>query len=154
MDRRAYNAGMTAKELYDHDFVEWTRCNAALLRAGRVEEIDLEHLAEEIEDRGAGQERDLRSRLRVLLTHLLKLQVEPGSRATQVWKTTARVQRDEIRQLLERAPSLKRRIAKDVTGVYRLAVSGAAAGTELPEAQFPETCPFSVDQVLDDEYFA
>jgi hypothetical protein len=142
---------MTAKDLYDRDFVEWTRCNAALLRAGRLEAIDAEHLAEEIEDMGAGQERELRSRLRVVLTHLLKLRAEPGSRARQGWKATVRVQRDEIRQLLRRAPSLRARLEGDVAEVFALAVSSAAAGTRLPETEFPGSCPFSLDQILDDE---
>ncbi len=54
---------MIAKELYDRDFLEWTRCNAALLRARRFEEADIEHLAEEIEDMGKSQQRELESRL-------------------------------------------------------------------------------------------
>ncbi len=144
---------MTAKELYDHDFVEWTRSNAALLRAGRFDEIDFEHIAEEIEDMGASHERELGSRLRVLLAHLLKLRMEPGSRATQVWMATVKVQRYEIRQLLRRAPSLQRGVEEEVAAVFGLAVSSAAAGTELPETKFPETCPFSIDQILDDQFF-
>jgi hypothetical protein len=143
---------MTAKDLYERDFVEWTRSTAALLRAGRLGAVDAEHLAEEIEDMGASQERELRSRLRGLLTHLLKLRVEPGSRARQGWTATIKVQRDEIRQLLRRAPSLKREVEEDVAEVYGLAVSRAAAGTRLPETEFPETCPFSVEQILDDAF--
>jgi hypothetical protein len=63
---------MTAKELYDRDFYEWTRCNAALLRAGRFEEADVERIAEEIEDMGRSERRGIEGRLEVLLTHLLK----------------------------------------------------------------------------------
>ena len=143
---------MTAKELYDRDFVEWTRCNAALLRAGRLNEIDAEHIAEEIEDLGAGQERELGSRLRVILTHLLKLRAEPGSRAGQGWKATIKIQRFEVLRLLERAPSLQGRIEEEVSRVYGLAVSRAAAGTRLPETAFPPACPFIADQILDNEY--
>jgi hypothetical protein len=63
---------MNVKDLYDKDFFEWTRCNAALLRARRFEEADIEHLAEEVEDMGKRDRRELTSRLEVLLTHLLK----------------------------------------------------------------------------------
>lgn len=48
---------MTAKELYERDFFEWTRCNAALLRAGRFEQADVTHIAEEIEDMGKREDR-------------------------------------------------------------------------------------------------
>jgi len=143
---------MMARDLYDQDFLEWTRCTAALLRAGRLAELDAEHLAEEVEDLGISQERELGSRLRVLLTHLLKLRVEPRSRAAQGWKATVKVQRLEIRRLLRWAPSLQNRIGEDITDVYEAAIARAAAGTRLPETRFPETCPFSIEQILDDGF--
>src|SRR5262249_23337095 len=144
---------MLAKELYDRDFFEWTRCNAALLRARRFEEADIEHLAEEIEDIGKSQQRELESRLLVLLTHLLKYQARPGSGASGSWKATIKVQRFKLRRLLEQMPSLRRRLPEDVAAVYELAVSKAAAGTRLAESSFPRTCPFSLEQILDEEFF-
>ena len=68
---------MRTADLYDRDFAEWTRHNAELLRAGRASEADLEHIAEEIEDMGNRDRRELRSRLRVLLAHLLKWKFQP-----------------------------------------------------------------------------
>ena len=53
---------MSAAELYDLDFYEWTVRNAELLRSGRVSEADLEHIAEEIEDMGKRERRELLSR--------------------------------------------------------------------------------------------
>ncbi len=55
---------MMAKDLYDRDFFEWTRCNAALLRSGRLQEADIAHIAEEIEDMGKSQRRELTNRYR------------------------------------------------------------------------------------------
>jgi hypothetical protein len=140
---------MTAKELYDVDFVEWTARNAELLRAGRLDEVDLEHVAEEIEDLGKYQRRELASRLRTLIAHLLKLRLDPGSRAAQGWKATVHVQRDEIRRLLKQAPSLHRCVEGEIAEVYPGAVSKAAAGTRRPNSAFPDHCPFTAEQVLD-----
>jgi hypothetical protein len=143
---------MTAKDLYDQDFIEWTQCNVALLRAGRFDQADILHIAEEIEDLGKNQQRELGSRLRVLITHLLKLRAEPGSRAVAGWRATVDVQRGEIRRLIKQAPSLKRRVAEEAEDVYQEAVSKAAAGTKLPRSSFPAECPFSPDQLLDPDY--
>jgi uncharacterized protein DUF29 len=144
---------MTAKELYDQDIFLWTVRNAELLRAGRLEEADLEHIAEEIEDMGSSQERTLSSRLHVLVTHLLKMQAERQSRARNGWMATVDTQRYHIRRLLKRAPSLKNQVAEEITEGYRVAVGEAAAGTELPKSSFPKTCPFTVEQILDEEFF-
>jgi hypothetical protein len=147
-----YNARMTAKDLYDQDFVEWTQCNAALLRAGRFDQVDILHIAEEIEDLGKNQQRELGSRLRVLITHLLKLRAERDSRAVAGWQATVEVQREEIRRLLKQAPSLRRRVGEEAEEVYTSAVAKAAAGTKLPRSSFPAECPFSPDQLLDPDY--
>ena len=143
---------MTAKELYEQDLFLWTVRNAELIRAGRLEETDLEHIAEEIEDMGSSQERALGNRLLVLVAHLLKMQVEPQSRASRGWKVTIATKRFKIRRLLKRAPSLKNQVAGEVAEVYHLAVGKAAAGTRLPETSFSETCPFTVEQILDDTF--
>ena len=69
-----------ATALYDADFAEWTRETAVLIRSGRFEEADLEHMAEEIEDMGKSQRFQVFSGCRVLLMHLLKWQYQPGRR--------------------------------------------------------------------------
>ncbi|MBI3698676.1 MAG: DUF29 family protein, partial [Acidobacteria bacterium] len=66
-----------AKDLYDLDFFEWTARNAELLREGRFTEADMEHIAEELEDMGKRDRRELESRLELLLEHLLKWQMQP-----------------------------------------------------------------------------
>ncbi len=57
---------------YDIDIVAWAQEQARLLRAGRFEALDIEHIAEEIEDVGKSEQRELASRLAVLLANLLK----------------------------------------------------------------------------------
>src|SRR5947208_12657968 len=97
---------MRTADLYDKDFAEWTRHNAELLRSGRVTEADLEHIAEEIEDMGKRERRELLSRLTVLIVHMLKWNVQPDRRSRS-WEGTIRVQRKDLAKLLSQNPSLK-----------------------------------------------
>jgi hypothetical protein len=93
-------AAMNAAEtLYEHDFHAWTEEQARLLRAGLTAEADLAHIAEEIESLGASERRELESRLKVLLQHLLKWQYRPKARSTG-WAGTIAEQRDQLDTLL------------------------------------------------------
>src|SRR5262245_42581512 len=94
--------------LYDQDFYTWTQEQAALLREGAVQELDLMHLAEEIESLGKSDRRALGSHLRNLVLHLLKWQYQPRGRETgQSWRSSIRNARAEITTLLEDSPSLQ-----------------------------------------------
>jgi hypothetical protein len=72
---------------YDDDFVEWTQQTAELLRAGRFSEVDLEHLAEEVEDLGKSERSAVRSRLTQMLLHLMKQRIQP-ERAGAGWRAS------------------------------------------------------------------
>ena len=141
-----------AKDLYDQDFFLWTVQNADLLRQRRFQDIDAEHLAEEIEDMGKSQRRALESRLEVLLVHLLKWQFQPEWRSAS-WRATLRVQRSKIAKLLRQAPSLRGALEEDRSDAYENAVAVTAAETGLAEAAFPEGCRFTLDQILDPAFF-
>jgi len=136
-----------AAKLYDQDFVAWASETARLLRLGRLEELDIENLAQEIHGMGDSSRHELRSRLRVLTMHLLKWGWQPGKRSGS-WKATIVVQRDEIDDLLTRSPSLRPAVREFITTVYAVAVEEAAAETGLAENFFPRDCPFSVEQIL------
>ncbi len=142
----------TVSGLYEQDFFEWTVRNAQLLRAGRFEEADLEHIAEEIEDMGKSERRELETRLRVLLSHLLKWRFQPNHRGRS-WQATIRVQRTELLRLLADMPSLQPQLRERLPEVYPTAVEGAIAETKLPDGVFPPRCPFSLDQILDADFF-
>ena len=143
---------MVTRDLYDQDFLEWTVRNAGLLRAGRFGEADIEHIAEEIEDMGKSQRRALGSRLEVLLAHLLKWKFQPGGRSSS-WESTIRIQRTKIAKLLREMPSLSHGVAEEFADAYHTAVLAAVGETGLPRSAFPAACPFSSDQVLDEEFF-
>jgi hypothetical protein len=142
---------MTARDLYDHDFFEWTRCNAALLRAGDLDQADLEHIAEEIEDMGRSQQLELENRTRVLLSHLLKWRFQQ-QRRTRSWTATIAVQRAEVLRLLGMMPSLRRRLREALPDIYRIAVKQTISETDLPDNTFPLSCPFTVDEILDEAF--
>jgi hypothetical protein len=97
--------------LYDRDFFEWTVRNAELLRSGCVEEADLEHLAEEIEDLGKRDTREVMSRVTVLLMHLLKWSIQPKHRYTESgsssWLATIKEQRQQLLAIFAQSPSLR-----------------------------------------------
>ena len=137
--------------LYDDDFAAWTAETARLLRARRLAEVDLDHLAEEIEDMGKSQARELESRLTVLLVHLLKWKFQAAKRS-RGWRSTILTQRVELRRLLRQSPSLRRLMPESIPEVYRDAVRTAVIETGLAVRSFPRGCPFRVEQILDDEF--
>jgi hypothetical protein len=140
------------RNLYELDFFEWTARNAALLRAKRFSEADIEHIAEEIEDMGKSQQKELASRLRVLLIHLLKWRIQPAQRSAS-WEETIDTQRAEISDLLDFMPSLRRTLPEVVETVYPRAVRWAAKETRQAKTRFSEACPFTVEQILDEGFF-
>src|SRR5688572_19957487 len=93
--------------LYETDIVAWAAEQAELLRRGEWRALDIANLAEEIEDVGRSEQRELRSRLAVLLSHLLKWQFQPTLRSKS-WSATIAVQRRAIAREMMRTPSLKR----------------------------------------------
>jgi len=134
--------------LYDEDFAVWTSEPARLLREKRFDEIDIEHVAEEIEDMGKRDKRELYSRLTVLTIHLLKWKWQPEKRP-ESWRSTIATQRTEIPLVLEDSPSLRRATSTALTEIYGRAVKAAIAQTALPAKTFPRECPFSPQQLLD-----
>ena len=147
----AKSAIRPATILYDEDFVAWTAETARLLRAGRFNQVDIAHLAEEIEDRGKSDQRELESRLTVLILHLLKWQFQPEKRSGR-WQSTIIAQRAEVLKLLEQSPSMRRRLPKSVGEIYSTAVRQAAAETGFPVNAFPRECSCSVEQILDQDF--
>jgi hypothetical protein len=132
---------------YDDDFFAWTEEQARLLRAGDLSQLDIENIAEEMEDMGRSIRRELRHRLAVLTMHLLKWRYQPGYRSRS-WSGTIGEQREQIADLIDESPSLRPVLARDLTKIYGVAVTKALGETGLPEATFPADCPFTPDQIL------
>jgi hypothetical protein len=137
---------------YREDFHAWALANAALLRSGRWPELDVEHIAEELEDMGASKERELESRLGILLAHLLKWVYQPERRSNS-WIATIREQRRRIERLLRKNPSLHSSFEEVFDDAYGDARLIAMRETGLNDRIFPEICPFLAEEVLAEDFW-
>jgi hypothetical protein len=140
------------RSLHESDFYAWSLEQAALLRAGRVGEADLDAIAEEIESMGKTEKRELVSRLAVLLLHLLKWRRQP-SRRSKSWRLSIANARNEITDHLDDNPSLKAVLDSAMEQAYRSARLKAAIETELDEDQFPARCPWSFAEAIDEGFW-
>lgn len=137
--------------LYESDFHAWTETQAALIRAGRVGELDLPNILEEIESLGRGERRELVNRLTVLITHLLKWQFQP-KRRSRSWLGTIVEQRRRIARHVRENPSLGPFLREAMDLAFEDAVAIAAAETGLDRSLFPASLPFTFDQLVDPDF--
>ena len=138
--------------LYEQDFYAWTNRQAELLRAGRFDHADIDHIVEEIEAMGRGERRELVNRLSQLLLHLLKWRYQPDFRGAS-WRLTIEDERDSITGHLRDNPSLKSYLDPAMDDAYRWARRRAAHETNLPSETFPEACPFPFSTAVDNAFW-
>jgi len=137
---------------YDTDFAAWALYSAQLLREGKLSQLDVEHIAEELEGMSASERRELLNRLQVLLLHLLKHQYQPERRGKS-WLLTINHQRTAIERLLEQSPSLGRFLDPETLDkVYGKAVRDTAIETDLERHLFPVSCPYRLEEILDEDW--
>lgn len=140
--------------LYDQDFYAWTQEQAKLIKTKAFEKLDIANLFEEVESMGKHEKRELGNRLTVLLMHLLKWKYQPA-RQCKSWKLTLKEQRNELKFHLKENQSLTNpnTFQETFDHAYSVAILKAAEETNLDEEVFPETCEWTVTQILDDEFF-
>ncbi len=138
-------------ELYEQDYYLWMVTTANLLRDRRWEEIDFEHLIAEIEEMGKDKRRELKSRLVVLLIHILKYQYQIEKRSSS-WVSTILEQHDQIEYLLEDSPSLKPYYLEIFKQCYSKAIRNASTETKLPVNAFPSESLFSPEDVINSDF--
>jgi hypothetical protein len=139
-----------AKTQYEHDFYAWSTEQAALLRAGKLAEADIEHIAEEIDSIGRSEKRELVNRLTVLL-HLLKWQFQPALRGNS-WRLSIEEQRYRLEDHLNDNPILRSQLDVAMRDAYRLALIEAERETGLARSTFPPVCPFAFEQVVNADF--
>jgi hypothetical protein len=139
------------RSLYDQDFVGWTEQIALALRQGDWAGLDIENLIEEVEALGKSDRRAIKSRLEVLLMHLLKWQFQPVQRSRS-WEATILEQRMRIAEILEDSPSLKNYLPTVVEGCYGGARKLAAIETGLAIDDFPVDCGYAIEQLLNEDF--
>jgi hypothetical protein len=136
--------------LYDTDYYAWTQEQAALVRERAWDELDLEHVAEEIESLGKSDYRAVSSAVYQVLVHSLKWRWQPERRGHR-WQSSLvehrnRLERDLTATLREALPAM-------VRNEYPRARRKASAQTRIPVAMFDATCPWTVKEILDHEYY-
>jgi Domain of unknown function DUF29 len=142
---------------YDEDFLAWSEQQAAALRglAGRrglPNELDLEHVAEEIEDLGRAEFNAVKSYIRQILAHLIKAASEPSAGATSHWRKEIVAFHSALLDAF--TPSMQQKL--DVDRLWRRALQEAAAALEdeggTLASGFPRSCPFTLDDLLSETF--
>ena len=144
--------GTTTKTLYDTDFAEWSRQTAEMLRAGRLEELDLENVAEEIESLGKSEHAAVRCQIKLLLMHNVKQMIQPERDGTR-WRLSIADARQTILDHIEDSPSLRKYLRDNLQRFYQDSVRLALIETEQAAAaeSVPKKCPWALDALLKDE---
>lgn len=137
---------------YAEDFYSWTREQMDLLKSRRFAELDIDNLIEEIDDMGKSQRNQLENCLKQLLLHLLKWRYQPDFK-TPSWKYSIIEQRIKVAKVLKENPGLKPLLPELLKDAYELARYGAAKQTRFEVSIFPESCPWSFEQIVDDGFF-
>jgi len=146
MDKLIYSAS------YKQDFYAWLLKSAELIRQRRFSELDVEDVAEELEGMARSDKRQLINRFAVLLAHLLKWQHQPEKRAKS-WERSIKEQRKRIHLLLQDSPSLRYEIEDKISDAYEIAILTAANETGIDELSLPESCEYSLEEILDQNFY-
>lgn len=149
--------------LYEQDFQIWIDSTIQHLRNGQFESLDLEHLIEELNSLGKSEQNALKSNLMILLAHLLKVKVQFDAPDTMKmsWYNSIIEHRQRVLSSLEDTPSLKSFLVQAIEKAYpqacKLAIKEskfAALGVRIPDdSEYPNVCPFSLEQILDDNFY-
>lgn len=134
---------------YEQDTYAWAYEQAALLKAGRFSELDIEHLVEEIESVGNSEKKELKNRMIILISHFLKWQFQPGKRGNS-WVRTIRTQRREILLHLKENPSLKQKLT-DTEWIYNTWLSAVdKAEDETGLINLPMSSLWDFNEILEE----
>ncbi|NEO91342.1 MAG: DUF29 domain-containing protein [Moorea sp. SIO3G5] len=140
---------MSNSDLYNQDFVLWTETTCQQLKNRNFDELDIENLIEEVATLGRSDRREIQSRLKVLMEHLLKRQYVNSEPDYRGWEKTINEQREQINLLLSESPSLKPYLESVFSDCYRYPLK--VVSKDYPSISFPPNCPFTSD-ILDQDY--
>jgi|SRR5271165_80304 len=143
---------------YEDDFYAWTQHQAAVLRTMPVSDnrFDREHVAEEIEDLGKSEGDAVRSQIRRIIEHLLKLAYSPAGQPRFDWMHSI----SDARAVLEDKllPTLRRDIEATLEKLYAdgrrsATLALCTLGEEKVAQAFPEKCPYSLDEICQQDWY-
>jgi predicted DNA-binding ribbon-helix-helix protein len=141
----------TAFSLYEQDFYLWIETTVKQLKEGKLNEVNLVNLIEELEAMGRSEKHSLESNLRVVLLHLLKHKYQPQKRSKS-WLFSIIEHRIRLRKSLQDSPSLKRYLATIFAEAYQDSRKLASVETGLSIDTFPELCPFTIEETLNEDF--
>jgi len=146
--------------LYEQDVNAWADSQVRLLKQGLTHALDVEHLIAELQDMGKSNLRELESRLIILIAHLLKWQFQLATLTARwkefeakSWRNTIIEQRAQLLFLLKKVPSLNASLQVAMTDAYTEARRLASRETNFAAETFPADCPYSVEQILDEDFY-
>ncbi len=140
--------------LYEQDFPLWAERQAALLRAGRFEALDLENLIEEVEDLSRRERDAVESLVETIIEHLPKLALSPAERPRRGWLVTVDKQRAKLARKL--TASLRNHLEAELPALYgglRRPVARQLEKDRVPGDALPVACPYTLDQVVDPDWY-
>lgn len=145
----------TSKKLYDTDYHLWVMETVNYLENKDFDAIDLENLIEEVWDLSRREKKKLKSLLRNLLEHLLKLKYWEFEIIQNQghWKGEIRTFRKQIKDELENSPSLKRYLLEILDECYQDAREIVSDKSQLSINTFSETLIGTMEQILNENWF-
>ena len=139
------------QSLYERDFYLWIEQQTSRLREGRLDEIDVANLLEEIEDVGRTDKKAIKSNLLIVLPHLLKHEFQP-KRRSRSWLDSILEHRQRLRDDLAESPSLRDHLEAVSLDAHTDARARAITQTGLSERAFQRTSPYTLEQALDPRF--
>lgn len=146
--------------LYETDYTAWAKRHVELLRARRFADMDIEHLFEELSDMSKSERRELESRLLILIAYLLKWEYQYPTLSERwrefdgrSWRASITEQRKQLAVLLRQSPRLKSVLVETILAAYPDAVDLARQESRLPVETFPASCPYTAEQLLNDDFY-
>ena len=137
---------------HDKDVYGWAIHTAQLLKDKKMNELDFDNIIEEMEALGRSEKYELINRLSLVISHLLKWQYQPTMRGHS-WIYSIKEQRKQSKIHLKDNPSLKSKLDEILRDAYDVAISKAAKETALDETAFPQECPYTFEQIANDEFY-
>jgi Domain of unknown function DUF29 len=148
---RAQNAVQVETPLYQRDFCRWVDEQVRLLKEGRLEQLDVVNLIDEIEDLGIHEKKAVQSNLVVVVKHLLKYQYQ-ARRRSRSWLSSIEEHRRRLRNDLATSPSLRPHAREHFEECYQDARRQALIETGLGPDALPSAPPYTLEQTLDPEF--
>src|SRR4029079_8060172 len=137
---------------YEEDLYGWSFHTAKLLRNKKIDEVDIERVAECVENLGKLEKGNLVTKLALIMTHILqwyfhaKLEKDKWIHIIEEW-------REEARKSIEKNPSLNNFLEKIMEDAYKLAVHKAVKMSGAGEHIFPPRCPYAFNQIMNDDFY-